>query len=78
MCVNNNKNNVVRFRKYNFTYHVTVACAFQKEACEMSWKLLTQVYNIPQERLYVTYFGGDEKNLLKPDLETRDIWREIG
>jgi len=27
-----------------------------------------QVYKIPSERLYVTYFGGDDKAGLQPDL----------
>lgn len=51
---------------------------FKKEACEMAWKLLTEVYKIPSERLYVTYFKGDEKMRLEPDLECKDIWRQIG
>ena len=51
---------------------------FQKEACKMSWNLLTDVYNLQPERLYVTYFGGDEFLGLGPDLEVREIWREIG
>lgn len=51
---------------------------FKKDACQMAWNLLTKVYKIPPERLYVTYFKGDEKLNLTPDLECRDIWREIG
>lgn len=33
---------------------------------------------IDSRRLYVTYFGGDEKLGLQPDYECRDIWRSIG
>ncbi|XP_031619988.1 alanine--tRNA ligase, mitochondrial isoform X2 [Contarinia nasturtii] len=33
---------------------------------------------IDPQRLYVTYFGGDESNGLAPDTECRDIWRSIG
>lgn len=44
----------------------------------MSWDLLTKVYGIPPERLYVTYFNGDPSCNLAPDLETREIWAEIG
>ncbi|KAL0268442.1 UNVERIFIED_CONTAM: hypothetical protein PYX00_010392 [Menopon gallinae] len=51
---------------------------FKKEACSMAWDLLTKVYGIPPERLYVTYFAGEESLNLQPDLETREIWAEIG
>ena len=36
------------------------------------------MYGLEKERLYVTYFEGDEKQGLKPDLETRDLWRSVG
>ncbi|XP_013419865.1 alanine--tRNA ligase, cytoplasmic-like [Lingula anatina] len=51
---------------------------FKEEACKMAWQLLTEVYNISQERLYVTYFGGNEQLGLDPDLETREIWLKLG
>ncbi|XP_076268548.1 alanine--tRNA ligase, mitochondrial isoform X1 [Rhynchophorus ferrugineus] len=51
---------------------------FKKEACEMAWELLTKVYKIPPNRLYVTYFGGDNKLNIGPDFETKDIWKSIG
>ncbi|KAG9511136.1 Alanine--tRNA ligase, cytoplasmic, partial [Fragariocoptes setiger] len=51
---------------------------FKKEACSMAWDLLTNIYKLPSERLYVTYFGGDEKAVLKPDEECRQIWLDIG
>lgn len=44
----------------------------------MAWELLTQVYGIPEDRLWVSYFSGDSKTGLNPDLETRDIWLSIG
>lgn len=44
----------------------------------MAWELLTQVYGIPEDRLWVSYFGGDSKTGLEPDLETRDIWLRLG
>ena len=40
----------------------------------MAWELLTEVYKINPDRLYATYFGGDEKLGLEPDLEAQDIW----
>lgn len=51
---------------------------FKKGAIEYSWDLLTNVYGIPKDRLYVTYFGGDEKAGLEPDLEAKEYWREVG
>ncbi|XP_069702820.1 alanine--tRNA ligase, mitochondrial isoform X2 [Periplaneta americana] len=51
---------------------------FKKEACELAWNLLTDRYGLHPSRLYVTYFGGDPAMGLRPDLETRDIWRQIG
>lgn len=33
-----------------------------------------QVYELPADRIYVTYFGGDEKSGLPADFEARDIW----
>ncbi|VDO55828.1 unnamed protein product [Schistosoma margrebowiei] len=51
---------------------------FKKEACEWAWELLTEVWKIPSERLYVTYFGGDISNGLPADEEARDIWISIG
>lgn len=51
---------------------------FKKEAIAYSWDLLTKVYELPIERLYVTYFEGDEDNGLLPDLETKDFWIAMG
>ncbi|XP_054425412.1 alanine--tRNA ligase, mitochondrial [Pteronotus mesoamericanus] len=51
---------------------------FKEEACSMAWELLTQVYGIPKDRLWVSYFGGDPKAGLDPDLECRDIWLNLG
>ncbi|XP_053078710.1 alanine--tRNA ligase, mitochondrial isoform X3 [Acinonyx jubatus] len=51
---------------------------FKEEACRMAWELLTQVYGIPEDRLWVSYFGGDPKAGLDPDLESRDIWLSLG
>ena len=51
---------------------------FKKEAIEFSWELLTQVYGLQPDRLYVTYFEGSESGGLDPDLEAREIWRSVG
>ncbi|KAG0615366.1 hypothetical protein M758_5G035500 [Ceratodon purpureus] len=50
---------------------------FKKEAIEWAWELLTEVYKLPKDRLYATYFGGDEKLGLAEDVEARDIWRAL-
>ncbi|KAJ7045355.1 tRNA synthetases class II (A)-domain-containing protein [Mycena alexandri] len=51
---------------------------FKKEAIAYSWELLTEVYKLPKERLYVTYFEGDAKNKLDPDLEAKEYWLAQG
>lgn len=51
---------------------------FKKDACRMAWELLTQVYGLDSERLYVTYFGGDQKLNLLPDVECKNIWLDVG
>ncbi|XP_019405185.1 PREDICTED: alanine--tRNA ligase, mitochondrial [Crocodylus porosus] len=51
---------------------------FKEEACSMAWELLTKIYEIPQDRLYVTYFGGDSSLGLSADEESRDIWLSLG
>ncbi|XP_058004551.1 alanine--tRNA ligase isoform X2 [Hevea brasiliensis] len=50
---------------------------FKKEAIEWAWELLTKVYKLPADRFYATYFGGDEKAGLAPDIEARDIWLQF-
>ncbi|ORZ29574.1 tRNA synthetases class II (A)-domain-containing protein, partial [Catenaria anguillulae PL171] len=51
---------------------------FKKEAIEYAWVLLTEVYGLDKNRLYVTYFGGDEKLGLHADTEARDLWIKLG
>ncbi|CAF91677.1 unnamed protein product, partial [Tetraodon nigroviridis] len=50
----------------------------QHLACQMALELLTQEFGIAIERLYVTYFGGDEEAGLEPDLECKQIWLDLG
>jgi len=49
---------------------------FKKEAIAWAWELLTEVYKLPKERLYVTYFEGDSGDGLGPDAETQALWRQ--
>ncbi|XP_075060562.1 alanine--tRNA ligase, mitochondrial [Mixophyes fleayi] len=51
---------------------------FKEDACRMAWELLTQGYQIPPHRLYVTYFGGDVELGLAADDETKEIWLSLG
>lgn len=51
---------------------------FKEKACGMAWELLTQVYEIPKDRLYVTYFGGDASLGLSADEESKEIWLSLG
>jgi alanyl-tRNA synthetase len=49
---------------------------FKKEAIEWSWELLTEVYKLPKERLYVTVFEGDKADNIPFDQEAFDFWKE--
>ncbi|MGN6509044.1 MAG: alanine--tRNA ligase [Chitinophaga sp.] len=49
---------------------------FKKEAIQWSWELLTEVYKMPKDRLYVTVFEGDKKENLEPDTEAREYWKQ--
>ncbi len=50
---------------------------FKKEAIEWSWELLTEVYKIPKDRLYVTYFQGDAAENLDRDDEAYSLWKQF-
>ncbi|XP_024518599.1 alanine--tRNA ligase [Selaginella moellendorffii] len=47
---------------------------FKEEAITWAWELLTQVYKLSKDRLFATYFGGDDSLGLSRDTEARDIW----
>ncbi len=49
---------------------------FKKEAIAWSWELLTEIYKIDKDRLYVTVFEGDEKEGLPFDQEAFDEWKK--
>ncbi|WP_445453977.1 alanine--tRNA ligase [Flavobacterium sp. 25HG05S-40] len=50
---------------------------FKKEAITWSWELLTQVYQLPKDRLYVTVFEGDEKESIPRSTEALACWKEL-
>src|SRR5579863_9935588 len=49
---------------------------FKKEAIAWSWELLTEVYPLDKDRLYVTVFEGDAKENLAFDQESYDCWKK--
>ncbi|HNS11934.1 MAG TPA: alanine--tRNA ligase [Bacteroidia bacterium] len=49
---------------------------FKKEAIEWSWTLLTEVYKIPKDKIYVTVFEGDSNENLAFDQESHDHWKK--
>lgn len=49
---------------------------FKKEAIAWSWELLTEVFKIPKDQLYVSVFEGDENDGLPKDTEAFDFWKQ--
>src|SRR4030095_15010587 len=49
---------------------------FKAEAIAWSWELLTGVYKIDKDKLYVTVFEGDEKEGLPKDEEAFNEWKK--
>lgn len=67
------------------TYHLTLfemlgnwsfGDYYKKESIDWAWELLTEVYKIPKDRLYVTVFGGDDAMGLPEDTEAYDYWKQ--
>ncbi len=50
---------------------------FKKEIINWAWELLTEVYKLPKERLYVSVFEGDAKDGVPFDQEAWDLWKPI-
>ncbi|NRD21554.1 alanine--tRNA ligase [Winogradskyella eckloniae] len=51
---------------------------FKKEAIAWAWELLTEVYGIDKDILYVTVFeGSDDDDNLDMDTEAYDIWKQF-
>lgn len=48
---------------------------FKKDAIAWSWELLTEVYKLEKDRLYVTVFEGDDKEGLAFDQDSWDYWK---
>ena len=50
---------------------------FKEESIKYAWELLTEVYKIPAEDLYITIFKGSEEDNLSIDKEAYEIWSKI-
>lgn len=50
---------------------------FKKDAINWAWELLTEVYKIPKENLYVSVFEGNPDENVPFDQEAWDIWKEL-
>ena len=49
---------------------------FKEGAIAWAWQLLTEVYGIDKDRIYVTVFGGDEADGLPADIEAESCWQK--
>ena len=50
---------------------------FKKEAIAWAWELLTEVFGIDKDILYVTIFEGDEQEGLERDQDAYDFWKQF-
>ena len=50
---------------------------FKKEAINWAWELLTEVYKIPKDILYVSVFEGSPEEGVPFDQEAYDIWKGL-
>lgn len=67
---------------YHHTFFEMLGCwsfgdYFKKEIIPWAWELLTEVYKLPKDQLYVTYFEGSKELGLEPDLETKQLWEKF-
>ena len=49
---------------------------FKAEAIDWAWELLSNVYQIDKNRMYVTVFGGDQGDGLEADSEALEMWKK--
>jgi alanyl-tRNA synthetase len=50
---------------------------FKAEAIEWAWDLLTKVYCIDTNKLWITVFAGDKEDESQPDKEAAELWRKL-
>ncbi|KIM70344.1 hypothetical protein SCLCIDRAFT_19240 [Scleroderma citrinum Foug A] len=51
---------------------------FKKESITFTFEVLTQVFKLPKDRLYVTYFSGDPESNIPSDDEAKETWLSLG
>ena len=49
---------------------------YKKEAITWAWKLLTEIWGLPKNKLWVTVFR-DEEGIIPEDAEAADFWSEL-
>ena len=49
---------------------------YKEEAIDWAWELLTKVYQLPEDRLYASIFGGDQAGGLPEDTEAAKLWEK--
>jgi alanyl-tRNA synthetase len=50
---------------------------FKKDAINWAWELLTEVYKVPKDIIYVSVFEGSPEENVPFDQEAYDIWKEL-
>ena len=50
---------------------------FKKEAIAWAWELLTEVFKIDKNDLYVTVFEGNKEDKLSMDTEAYELWKQF-
>ncbi|MBA4257999.1 MAG: alanine--tRNA ligase [Chitinophaga sp.] len=50
---------------------------FKAEAIAWSWELLTEVYKLPKDRLYVSVFEGDPSEGIPPSIIALEEWKKL-
>ena len=45
---------------------------FKEDAIKYAWELLTEVYGLDPDRIYATYFQGNDQ--VEADLEAKELW----
>jgi len=50
---------------------------FKEEAITWAWELITDVWQLPKDRVWATVFGGDEADGLAADEEAEKLWQTV-
>lgn len=51
---------------------------FKDRAIDLAYELLTERFEFPKDKLYVTVFGGDKEKGIPPDEDSMKFWQRIG